>query len=68
VLGFFWALLNPLLMMIVYTIVFSTIVRFPVESYPIFLISTLLPWTFFSQSLSYATESVYGNGGLLKKV
>jgi len=67
-LGFFWALLNPLLMMIIYTIVFSTIMRFSVPYYSIFLISTLLPWTFFSQSLSYSVESVVGNGELLKKV
>jgi homopolymeric O-antigen transport system permease protein len=67
-LGFFWALLNPLLMMIIYTVVFSTIMRFSVPYYSIFLISTLLPWTFFSQSLSYSVESVVGNGDLLKKV
>jgi ABC-2 type transport system permease protein len=67
-LGFLWALLNPLLMMIIYTLVFSTIMRFDVPHYPIFLISTLLPWTFFSQSLSYSVESVVGNGELLKKV
>jgi homopolymeric O-antigen transport system permease protein len=67
-LGFFWALLNPLLMMIIYTLVFSTILRFSIPYYPIFLISALLPWTFFSQSLSYSVESVVGNGELLKKV
>jgi homopolymeric O-antigen transport system permease protein len=67
-LGFFWALLNPLLMMIIYTLVFSTIMRFSIPYYPIFLISALLPWTFFSQSLSYSVESVVGNGELLKKV
>ncbi len=67
-LGFFWALLNPLLMMIIYTVVFSTIMRFSVPYYSIFLISTLLPWTFFSQSLSYSAESLVGNGELLKKV
>jgi homopolymeric O-antigen transport system permease protein len=67
-LGFFWALLNPLLMMIIYTLVFSTIMRFSIPHYPIFLISALLPWTFFSQSLSYSVESVVGNGDLLKKV
>lgn len=67
-LGFLWALLNPLLMMIIYTLVFSTIMRFSVPHYSIFIISTLLPWTFFSQSLSYSVESIVGNGDLLKKV
>lgn len=67
-LGFFWALLNPLLMMIVLTLVFSHVMRVPVQHYSIFLISALLPWTFFSQSLSYSVESIVGNGELLKKV
>jgi ABC-type polysaccharide/polyol phosphate export permease len=67
-LGFLWALLNPLLMMIILTMVFSTVMRVPVHNYPIFLISTLLPWTFFSQSLAYSVESIVSNGDLLKKV
>ena len=68
VLGFLWALLNPLLMMIILTIVFSNIVRLPVQSYAVFLLSALLPWTFFSQALSYSVESIVGNGALLQKV
>jgi ABC-type polysaccharide/polyol phosphate export permease len=48
--------------------VFSHIMRLPVQSYAIFLLSALLPWTFFSQALSYAVESIVGNGELLKKV
>lgn len=67
-LGFLWALLHPLLMAVVLTIVFSSILRFGIEEYPVFLLSTLFPWTFFSQSLAYATESIVGNGALLKKV
>jgi ABC-type polysaccharide/polyol phosphate export permease len=68
VLGFLWALLNPALMMGVLTVVFSTILRFGIPHYAIFLLSVLLPWTFFSQSLSYAVESIVGNGELIKKV
>ncbi len=68
VLGFLWALLNPALLMLVLTLVFSTIMRFAIPHYAIFLLSVLLPWTFFSQSLSYAVESIVGNGDLIKKV
>lgn len=68
VLGFFWALLNPLLMMIVLTLVFGTIMRFSIHHYAIFLLSMLLPWTFFTQALSYSVESMVGNASLLKKV
>src|SRR5271166_5887304 len=68
VLGFMWALLNPALLMLVMTLVFSTLLRFNIPHYAIFLLSVLLPWTFFSQSLSYSVESIVGNGDLIKKV
>jgi ABC-2 type transport system permease protein len=68
VLGFMWALLNPAFMMLVLTMVFSTIMRFPMKHYAIFLLSVLLPWTFFSQCLSYAVEAIVTNGDLIKKV
>lgn len=68
VLGFLWALLNPMLLMLVLTVVFSTIMSFNIPHYAIFLLSVLLPWTFFTQSLSYAVESIVGNGELIKKV
>ena len=68
VLGFMWALLNPAFMMLVLTLVFSTIMRFAIPHYAIFLLSVLLPWTFFSQSLSYAVEAIITNGDLIKKV
>lgn len=67
-LGFLWSLLNPLFMMIVLAVVFSTVMQIGVSKYAIFLIATLLPWTFFAQALSYAVESIVGNGDLLKKV
>jgi ABC-2 type transport system permease protein len=68
VLGFLWALLNPLLLMIVLTVVFSNILGSHTPHYAIFLLSVLLPWTFFSQSLAYAAESIVGNADLIKKV
>lgn len=68
VLGFLWALLNPMLLMLVLTLVFSTIMPIDKPHYAIFLLSVLIPWTFFAQSLSYAAESIVGNGDLIKKV
>jgi homopolymeric O-antigen transport system permease protein len=67
-LGFLWALLNPLLMMLILTVVFSTVMRIQIDHYSVFLLSVLLPWTLFSQSLAYGVESIVGNGELLKKV
>src|ERR1035437_4491582 len=68
VLGFMWALLNPALLMLVLTLVFSTIMRFNIPHYAIFLLSVLLAWPFFAPSLSYAVESYVSNGDLIKKV
>ena len=67
-LGFLWALLNPLLLMVVLAVVFSTVMPINIPHYAIFLLSVLLPWTFFAQCLSYAAESIVGNGDLIKKV
>jgi len=68
ILGFLWALLNPMLLCLVLTVVFSKLMQNPKWHFPVFLLSVLLPWTFFSQSLSYAAESIVGNGDLIKKV
>ncbi len=67
-LGFLWALLNPMLLMLVLAVVFSTVMPINIPHYAIFLLSVLLPWTFFAQSLSYAVESIVGNGDLIKKI
>ncbi len=68
VLGFLWALLNPLFMMIILTVVFSAVMRIAIDQYAVFLLVAILPWTFFSQALSYSVESIVGNGELLKKI
>jgi len=56
-----------MLLMLVLTVVFSTIMSMNKYHYAIFLLSVLIPWTFFAQSLSYAAESIVGNGDLLRK-
>ena len=68
VLGFLWALLNPMLLMLVMTVVFSTIMQAGIQHYAVFILSALVPWTFFSQALTYGVESIVGNADLIKKV
>ncbi|MEM6484781.1 MAG: ABC transporter permease [Pseudomonadota bacterium] len=68
VLGFLWTLLNPLLMMIVLSAVFSTIMRFDIKNYSVLLLSGLLPWTFFVQSVTGSLMSIVGKEALIKKV
>jgi len=68
VLGFFWSLLNPLLMMAVFTVVFKSFLKIGDENFPIFLMCGLLPWIFFSTSLTMSTTSITGASNLVKKV
>ena len=69
VLGFFWSLLNPLGMMLVFTFVFM--VMWPnnqVTNYPIFFLCGFLPWQFFSAGVMTSMSSIIGNANLIKKV
>jgi ABC-type polysaccharide/polyol phosphate export permease len=68
VLGMFWTLLNPLLQMVVYTLVFSTIMRIDVPQFPVFLLAGLLPWTLISVSTTASANSLLHNQGLIRKV
>ncbi|MCL4378569.1 MAG: ABC transporter permease [Actinobacteria bacterium] len=68
VLGFFWSLLNPVLMMLVYSFVFSIIMRQGVKDYAIFLVSALLPFNFLSNSINYGAGSIINNSNLVKKI
>jgi len=68
-LGFIWMLLNPILQMIVLSIVFSFIVKVPVDvPFPIFLLCGLLPWNFMSMSLGVGASSLVNERYLVKKV
>ncbi len=70
-LGFMWSLLNPLILLAIYGIVFTTIFqpRFPGgDPYPLFLFCGLLPWLFFSGAILDASVTLIDNGPLLAKV
>ena len=68
VLGFAWSLLHPLVMAAVYTVAFRYVMRVPIEHFPLFLLSGLLPWMFFTSALGAATSSIVDNGTLVRKV
>lgn len=68
VLGMLWTLLNPLLQMVVYTLVFSTIMKVEVRGYPVFLLSGLLPWTFIAVATTGSAFSLLNNQALIRKV
>lgn len=47
ILGVFWSILNPLLMMVVISIVFSYLFRFEIKNYPVYILSGIIFWNFF---------------------
>jgi ABC-type polysaccharide/polyol phosphate export permease len=67
-LGFLWTMLNPLLMMLVLTIVFSSLFRFEIAHYPIYLLSGTLLYGFFQWGTSQAIHSLIWGGGLMSKI
>jgi lipopolysaccharide transport system permease protein len=70
VLGFFWSFFNPLLLLLVYTFVFSYVMTPPsnVPNFALFLFCGLLPWTWFSTSLVESSNVLISGGNLIKKV
>ena len=69
-LGFFWVVLNPLLQMIILSVIFSQIIRTDSLGipYPIYLYTGLLPWNFFSIALGTSLGVLVENAPLLKKI
>ena len=69
VIGFFWTMLNPLLLMIILTVVFSTIFRFEgIKNYPTYFLSCYLVFGFFGQTTNQSMGSLAWNGSLMKRV
>jgi lipopolysaccharide transport system permease protein len=71
VIGIAWAVLRPLLTMIIFTIIFGKLAKLPTEGaapYAIMVFAALLPWQFFASSVSEASNSLVGNANLISKV
>ena len=68
VLGILWTLLNPLLTMVVLTIIFSQVFRFTLENYPIYVLCGLVVWNFFSNVTTEAMSDMLLSGNLLGRI
>jgi lipopolysaccharide transport system permease protein len=72
VLGFFWSFINPLLLLLVYSFVFSYVMPAAhdprIEPYALFMFCGILPWTWFSSSLAESAGVLISGGNLIKKV
>lgn len=67
-LGVLWSFVNPLLSVLVYAIVFPLVLKNTQPHYVTYLIIGIIPWTFFTTSISQGTTTVLVNGGIIKKV
>jgi lipopolysaccharide transport system permease protein len=69
-LGVAWAVLQPLVMMGIFTLLFSRIANVPTEGvpYPVFAFAALVPWTMFSSSVAASSASLVGNQNLVSKI
>ncbi|MSS14429.1 ABC transporter permease [Porcincola intestinalis] len=68
VLGFLWAFLGPLFQILIYSLVFTNIFHNNMPNFYIFLMSGILPWTFFSDSLGQGTGAIIYNAEMVKKI
>lgn len=67
-LGVVWTLLNPLMMMVVLTLVFTNLFRFAIQYYPVYLLSGLILWNFFASTTTQALQGMILSGGLLNRI
>jgi lipopolysaccharide transport system permease protein len=70
-LGFFWSFVNPLMLLLIYSFVFATLLENRtqgIQPYAVFMFTGLLPWTWFQSSMNEATGSLISGGNLIKKV
>ncbi len=71
VIGVVWALLRPLLTMLVFTIIFSKLAKLPADAgapYPIMVFAAMLPWQFFATAFAEAGNSLISNSAMISKV
>ena len=67
-LGIVWSLLTPLLMTAIFTVVFATFLRIPVDDFASFFLAGYLVWQFYSNSVNASVGAIVGNGALIRKV
>ena len=69
-LGFLWAIIQPLFMMLIFTVFFGRLAKMPSDGipYPLFVLAALLPWTLFAEGITRSTSSMITNANIMTKV
>ena len=68
VLGFLWTFINPLMQLVVYTFVFTYIMKAGIDKYYLYLFVALIPWIFFSSAITGGSSSIVAQKDLIKKI
>ena len=70
VIGILWAVIQPLLTMVIFSLFFGKLAKVPSDEipYPIFSYAALVPWTFFANSINQASNSLVNNSEMIKKI
>lgn len=70
ILGFAWAVLNPLIQIVIFTIIFGTVAKLSTEGIPYILFSTvaIIPWTYMSEAMGQSSQSLVNDQGMLGKI
>lgn len=70
ILGFSWAILNPAVQIILFTVIFGKVANIPTDGIPYFLFSTvaIIPWTYMSEAMIHSSQSLVSEQGMLGKV
>ena len=70
ILGFSWAILNPVVQIIIFSVIFGAVAKIPTGGIPYVLFSTvaIIPWTYMAESMGASSQSLVGGSNLLGKV
>jgi lipopolysaccharide transport system permease protein len=70
VLGFSWAIINPLVQIVIFSVIFGAVAKIPTDGIPYVLFSTvaIIPWNYMSESMTASSQSLVGGSGMLGKI
>lgn len=68
ILGFFWTFINPLLQLVIYSLIFPHLLKFQIDNYALFMFVCLIPWIFFNTSVVGSCNIILNNSNIVTKI